>query len=103
MKLSLNYTGPPSMIGLPQNSAILPLDTLRCNECARIVDLFGDSGTLHRLDEMGLCVGTEVQMIRPGKPCIVVMCGKRLSLRLEAGTEILVEVASSNQAVSDSV
>lgn len=90
------------MISLPENSAILPLNTLRCNEKARVVDVFGDSGTLHRLDEMGVGVGTEIQMIRPGSPCIVAMAGKRLSLRLEAGTEILVEVASSLQTAAAS-
>ncbi len=88
------------MISLPQNSAILPIHILRSNERARIVDLFGDSTTLHRLDEMGLSVGTEVQMIRPGTPCIVAMAGKRLSLRLEEGTEILVEIANAAQPVA---
>lgn len=87
------------MISLPQNSAILPIHILRCNEHARIVDLFGDSATLHRLDEMGLNVGAEVQMIHPGSPCIVAMAGKRLSLRLEQGTEILVEVVPAASAV----
>ena len=87
------------MISLPQNSAILPLNTLRSNERARIVDLFGDSSTLHRLDEMGVSVGTEVQMIRPGTPCIVAMAGKRLSLRLETGTEIFVEIAPAASPV----
>lgn len=83
------------MISFPPNSAILPLHVLRSNERARIVDLFGDSSTLHRLSEMGVSVGTELQMISPGSPCIVALSGKRLSLRLEAGTEILVEVSSA--------
>lgn len=85
------------MISLPQNSAILPIHILRSNERARVVDLFGDSSTLHRLDEMGLNVGSEIQMVRPGSPCIIAMAGKRLSLRLEEGTDILVEVVSATQ------
>lgn len=90
------------MISLPENSAILPIHILRSNERARIVDLFGDTTTLHRFDEMGLSVGTEVQMIRPGTPCIVAMAGKRLSLRLEEGTEIFVEIANATQPVAAS-
>ncbi len=72
-------------------SQIVPLSCLGKNEKARIVDLVGECGCLHRLEEMGVRIGSEISMLVQGKPCIVLLDGRRLSLRFDCEAEILVE------------
>jgi ferrous iron transport protein A len=76
----------------------LPLELLKSNEEASIVELCGNEPQVHRLAEMGLRVGATVRMVRPGSPCLLAIDGKRLSLRLGEGIEVL--VALSNSAIA---
>ena len=69
---------------------LLPIDCLRSNEEASVVELIGDSREIHRLAEVGLRVGANIRMVRPGSPCLLAMGGNRLSVRLPANVEVLV-------------
>ena len=80
------------MIAGTDVSQIVPLCFLGRNEKARVVELTGDCGCLHRLEEMGVRIGVEISMLVPGKPCIVLLDGRRLSLRVDCEAEILVEL-----------
>lgn len=94
LKLSLNSTyGIPSMIAPSPTATVVPLDLLHADEEAHIVELLGNCQHIHRLEEMGLQAGTRVRMVRPGAPCLLAIDGKRISLRLDGLTEILVSVA----------
>lgn len=68
----------------------VPLDMLRSNEQAQVVELTGNQQQVHRLAEMGLRVGCMIRMVRPGSPCVLSLGGKRLSLRLSPDTDIFV-------------
>jgi ferrous iron transport protein A len=50
----------------------------------------GSGGLVHRLREMGLRAGVEVQVIRSGSPCIIRMGGHKLCVRSEEMTGVLV-------------
>jgi Fe2+ transport system protein FeoA len=76
--------------GTPET--VLPLDLLKSNEEASVVELCGDASLVHRLAEMGLRVGAMVRMVKPGAPCLLALDGKRLSLRLNEGLQVLVSV-----------
>ncbi len=76
--------------------SILPIDHLRSNEQASVIDVVGEDAEVHRLSEMGLRAGVQVRMIRPGSPCLLALEGKRLSLRVGPSVEVLVSVANSN-------
>ncbi len=80
------------MITTRMTETVLPIDLLKSNEEASIIELHGDEPQVHRLAEMGLRVGAKVRMIRPGAPCLLALDGKRLSLRLNDALEVLVAV-----------
>ncbi len=73
--------------------SILPFDCLQAGECGRVCDISGQSECVQRLQEMGICYGSELQMLYPGSPCLVCVNGQRFSLRLETEVDILVEAA----------
>lgn len=81
------------MIAPGITETILPIDLMQADEEANIVELCGDECQVHRLAEMGLCVGACVRMVKPGAPCLLALEGKRLSVRL--GSDIDVMVATS--------
>lgn len=78
------------MIARGFQEVVLPLDLLQANEEASVVELIGDEAQIHRLAEMGLRVGANIRMVRPGAPCLLALDGKRLSLRLAHDLEVLV-------------
>ena len=70
--------------------AVVPLESMRCDERGRLMAIDGVESSVHRLQEMGLREGARVRMIRPGSPCIVQVNDQRLSLR--TGGEVLILV-----------
>lgn len=73
-------------------SEILPVDFLENDQLGRVVELAGPEDWQHRLEELGMRPGQVVRLIQRGEPCIIGIQEKRLSLRCEPGTMILVEV-----------
>jgi ferrous iron transport protein A len=71
---------------------LIPLNALRSGQAGRIRSLMGPGETVRRLREMGLREGTEVRMVRPGRPCIVRLDGHKLCFRSEDSTGVLVQV-----------
>ena len=83
------------MIAPGIQEAVLPLELLRANEVASIVELIGDESQIHRLAEMGLRIGASIRMINPGAPCLLAIDGKRLSLRLNENLDVLVTASAT--------
>lgn len=71
---------------------VIPLDLLNGGQRGVISAVEGDSDWVHRLQEMGVAPGREVEMVRPGLPCVVAIAEQRISLRLDDEVTILVEV-----------
>jgi Fe2+ transport system protein FeoA len=78
---------------------ILPLELLSPGETARIHEINGSPDVVHRLHEMGLNQGTCVEMIRPGRPCIIAVDNHRFSFRGEEAAVVLVETVTESQTV----
>lgn len=72
---------------------MIPLHLLPAGETARIAEVFGHPEFVHRLDEMGLRVGTQIEMVKAGSPCIVRLDDQRLCFRPEDCSGILVTPA----------
>ena len=70
---------------------MVPLDLLCPGEIGRVVDIDGNQDLVHRLAEMGVCHGAELQMVRPGRPCIIALDNRRISFRGDKAAAILVE------------
>jgi Fe2+ transport system protein FeoA len=62
------------------------------------VDIDGDQDLVHRLAEMGVCPGAELQMVRPGSPCIIALDNRRVSFRGDNAAAILVETVARTAA-----
>ncbi len=69
----------------------LPIHLLSTREFARIAEMFGPQNEVHRLHELGLCVGAEVEMVREGEPCIVRVQEKEFCFRPSRSVSVLVE------------
>jgi ferrous iron transport protein A len=71
---------------------VIPLPLLRPGQRAQIEQLMGLADEVHRLEELGLRVGTDIEMVRPGSPCIVATSGGRLCFRGCEATSVLVKL-----------
>lgn len=69
---------------------LLPLECLRPGEWAEVCDVSGEPAWVCRLAELGIRVGSRLQMLRDGSPCLVLIGGGRLSLRGDQATAVLV-------------
>jgi ferrous iron transport protein A len=70
------------------------LDTLKKGEVARIVEVAGDDAVSVRLMEMGLIEGGEIQLLNfapLGDPIEYLVCGYRVSLRINEARRVKVE------------
>ena len=69
----------------------VPLQFMDAGQIGAVTDVVGHRDTVHRLHELGLRRGAEVQMIQPGSPCIVRLEGHRLCLRADDLLNVLVQ------------
>jgi ferrous iron transport protein A len=85
-----------SMQAVMKNSpvALIPLCRLRAGEKGRVGEVVGTCDLVHRLREMGLYDGAQVQMIRPGSPCIIRLQGQRLGFRMDDCAHVMVRVSA---------
>jgi Fe2+ transport system protein FeoA len=60
---------------------LLPLQFLPPGQTASVDQLLGDAASIHRLHEMGLHIGEEVEMVQSGSPCIIKLRGHKLCIR----------------------
>lgn len=60
---------------------LIPLQLLPAGHRGCIDQLVGDAESVHRLSEMGLRRGIDVEMVQPGSPCIVKLLGSNLCIR----------------------
>ena len=69
---------------------VMILGLLAAGQTAVVDSVVGVSDEVHRLREIGLRDGVIVQMIRPGNPCLIRLCGQKLGLRCESLACVLV-------------
>jgi ferrous iron transport protein A len=71
---------------------LLPLHLLSLGQRARIDQVLGCPDQVHRLQELGMRVGTPVEMVQSGSPCIVKLDGNRLAFRDNDVISVLVRL-----------
>jgi ferrous iron transport protein A len=73
----------------------LPLQMLCAGQRARVDQLLGRPDEVHRLQELGIRVGTPIEMLQSGTTCIVKLDGARLAFRDHEGFRVLVKVGEA--------
>ncbi|MEX2175907.1 MAG: FeoA domain-containing protein [Pirellulaceae bacterium] len=71
---------------------IIPLWMLRPGQRARIDQLMGQDDDVHRLQELGMRIGSNIEMVQAGTPCIVKLDGSQLCFRGGEATSVLVRL-----------
>ncbi len=79
-----------------QDRNYTPLDLLRDGESGEVMDVLGDPEWVSRMNEVGICVGRQVRVLRQGSPCLLEVEGARLSVRGESVRQIFVSVSLNN-------
>ena len=73
---------------------LVPLYCLRAGQGGCVGAVVGTCDVVHRLREMGLYDGAQVQMLRPGSPCIIRLHGQRLGFRMDDCACVMVRVTA---------
>jgi Fe2+ transport system protein FeoA len=71
----------------------VPLNRLAAGQSARVDQIQGHPDHVHRLQEFGLLGGTQIEMFRPGNPCIIRLAGNKVCLRSDSLLSVLVRPA----------
>ena len=69
---------------------LLPLELLRNGEWADVAEVVGEHQWVSRLAELGLRIGSRLQVLQGGCPCLLQVGESRLSLRGDDAAQILV-------------
>lgn len=70
---------------------LIPLRMLVPGQTGQIGQILGCPDHVHRLEELGLRTGTQVQMVQSGSPCIIQLAGNRLCFRQNDAFSVLVQ------------
>lgn len=69
-----------------------PLQMLPAGQRARVDQLLGRPDEIHRLQELGIRVGTPIEVLQSGATCIVKLDGARMAFRDHDGCRVLVRL-----------
>jgi ferrous iron transport protein A len=69
---------------------LLPVELLTPGEWADVAEVCGEPTWVGRMAELGVRIGSRLQVLQPGTPCLLSVGGARLSLRTELATQVLV-------------
>jgi Fe2+ transport system protein FeoA len=69
---------------------LIPLHRLSVGLTASVGQLLGRPEQVHRLEELGLRGGVQVEMLQTGSPCIIRLAGHKLCFRAEELLSVLV-------------
>jgi ferrous iron transport protein A len=72
-----------------------PLHLLTNGQRARVDQLVGHPDEVHRLHELGIRVGTPIEMLQSGSTCIVKLDGARLAFRDHDSFRVLVRLGEA--------
>ena len=70
--------------------SLQPLECVAAGEWAEVEEVTGEAGWVSRMAELGLRIGSRLQVVRQGSPCLLQIGCTRLSLRGKSSTQILV-------------
>jgi ferrous iron transport protein A len=70
----------------------MPLELLHAGQWGDVADIAGEESCVNRLAELGMRIGSRLQVLQPGSPCLLQIGESRLSLRGEWNMQILVRL-----------
>jgi len=70
---------------------VIPLRYLTQGKKATVSQLVGHADEVHRLEELGLRCGSQVEMVQAGSPCIIRLSGNQLCFRDCETIDVLVQ------------
>ena len=70
----------------------IPLNHLNAGQTAQVEVVLGGVEQVHRLNELGLRQGAQVEMLQPGSPCILRLDGNKLCFRADEMLSVLVRL-----------
>ena len=79
---------------MPIEPELIPLTMLGDGRSARVDQVLGRGDLVHRLCEMGLRGGAEVEMVCRGCSCIIRLGGQKLGLRSDELSCVMVRVGA---------
>jgi Fe2+ transport system protein FeoA len=71
--------------------SLVPLSLLRVGQTGVVRQVLGEAEYVHRLSEMGLRRGATIEVMQPGRPCIVRIAGHKLCFRDDELNQVFVE------------
>ncbi|MBW3596535.1 MAG: ferrous iron transport protein A [Planctomycetes bacterium] len=71
---------------------LVPLHMAPAGRTAEVAQLLGLPPDVHRLEELGLRIGAQVEIVQSGSPCIVRLAGHKLCFRDSELFRVLVRV-----------
>lgn len=80
---------------------LLPLELLNAGETADVAEVVGEPSWISRLGELGIRIGSRLQMLQAGSPCMIQVDGARLSLRTDLGRHVLVRLAHATPQAAE--
>jgi len=66
------------------------LQLLQTGQRGCVSRIVGHPDHVHRLEEFGLCDGVQIEMFRPGNPCIIRLAGNKICIRADELLDVLV-------------
>ena len=73
---------------------LIPLSTLPRGYRAQVAEVLGGPEQVHRLRELGVCGGVDVEVVESGSPCILRLDGAKLCFRGNELVNVLVRPAA---------
>lgn len=78
---------------------MISLSRLVAGQSARVSRILGRPDHVHRLEEFGLRRGSQIEMFRPGNPCIVRLAGNKVCIRIDDLLDVLVQPLNTSAIV----
>jgi Fe2+ transport system protein FeoA len=69
---------------------LIPLNLLPPGAFARVDQVVGQPEHVHRMHELGLRDGADIEMVQSGSPCIIRLAGHKLCFRADELFSVLV-------------
>jgi len=69
---------------------LIPMNLMHAGQTGLIRQVLGRTEQVHRLEELGLRGGASVEMVQPGKPCIIRLGSQTLCFRADEMTAVFV-------------
>ena len=73
---------------------MIPLEFLPAGHSAAVGQLIGGQNDIHRLEELGLRGGAQIEMVQPGSPCIIRLDGQKFCFRADDALQVSVHGGS---------